>query len=353
VSPYLGGLGDKTNRVFSFQIDFQVKMGGKLGKSNTYIVTCAEDLADEPASYANPGRRKSVFAEAYNPEEDEGTEEAKVVHPKTDEQRHRLAEAVKSCLLFRALDNEQLREVLDAMFERRAEPGETIITQDADGDNYYVVEDGVYAVLVKQENGVPKQVMTYDNKGSFGELALLYNMPRAATVQAKTSGSLWAMDRQTFRKIVLRNAYQKRKMYESFLLQVPLLHTLDDYERMNIADALMTQTYANGDTVIKQGDPASGMYFVEAGKVTVIKRGENGEEKKVNEINQGGYFGELGLMNHAPRAASIVADGAVRVAFLDVSAFERLLGPCMEILKNRTTEYEEQLAKAFGSKVKV
>ena len=33
------------------------------------------------------------------------------------------------------------------------------------------------------ENGVPKQVMTYDNKGSFGELALLYNMPRAATVQ--------------------------------------------------------------------------------------------------------------------------------------------------------------------------
>lgn len=44
--------------------------------------------------------------------------------------------------------------------------------------------------------------------------------------QAATNGLLWAMDRQTFRKIVLRNAFQKRKMYESLLEGVPLLNTL-------------------------------------------------------------------------------------------------------------------------------
>ena len=40
----------------------------------------------------------------------------------------------------------------------------------------------MYTLYVFLDAG-PKKVMTYEGKGSFGELALLYNMPRAATVQ--------------------------------------------------------------------------------------------------------------------------------------------------------------------------
>ena len=47
---------------------------------------------------------------------------------------------------------------------------------------------GVYDILVGG-----KKVGSYDNTGSFGELALMYNMPRAATIVAQTSGTLWAM----------------------------------------------------------------------------------------------------------------------------------------------------------------
>jgi len=312
------------------------------------------DFKKDETVYGNSGvRRKSVFAEAYNPEEDDGLDEQKTVNPKTDDQRQRLAEAVKNCLLFRSLDSEQLIEVLDAMFEKKAEPGQTIITQGADGDNFYVIDHGVFNVLVDMPDKSKKKVMNYDEKGSFGELALLYNMPRAATVQAETSGSLWAMDRQTFRKIVLRNAYQKRKLYEAFLMNVPLLSHLDDYERMNIADALASKTYANGDLIIRQGDEANGMYILESGKVSVVLKSSNGEEKTVNEIAQGGYFGELGLINRQPRATNIVAIADVKVAFLDKSAFERLLGPCMSMMMERVPEYEEQLAKAFGAKVNI
>ena len=55
----------------------------------------------------------------------------------------------------------------------------------------------------------------------------MYNMPRAATIQSAGDGMLWAMDRQTFRRIVLRNAFQKRKMYEALLEKVPLLSSLN------------------------------------------------------------------------------------------------------------------------------
>jgi len=69
-------------------------------------------------------------------------------------------------------------------------------------------------------------VHTYEHKGSFGELALLYNMPRAATIKAKSDGLLWAMDRQIFRRIVLKSAFKKRKMYEELIEVVPMLKTL-------------------------------------------------------------------------------------------------------------------------------
>lgn len=64
-------------------------------------------------------------------------------------------------------------------------------------------------------------------------------MPRAATIKAIKEGSLWAMDRQTFRRIILKSAFKKRKMYEALIESVPMLKTLQPYERMNLADALV------------------------------------------------------------------------------------------------------------------
>lgn len=86
---------------------------------------------------------------------------------------------------------------------------------------------GKFEVYVKDPTGVDTLIHTYDNRGAFGELALLYNMPRAATVKAITPGTLWAMDRQTFRRILLKSAYKKRKMYEDLINKVPMLKSLE------------------------------------------------------------------------------------------------------------------------------
>jgi len=82
-----------------------------------------------------------------------------------------------------------MSEVIDAMFERKVQPEEHVIRQGDDGDNFYVIESGVYDVIITKngdnytdgpERG--QRVLQFDGKGSFGELALMYNMPRAATV---------------------------------------------------------------------------------------------------------------------------------------------------------------------------
>lgn len=307
---------------------------------------------EEPPVERITTRRKSVFAETYDPEEDDEDDDGvREVFPKSDEQRQRLAEAVRNILLFRALDKEQMSEVLDAMFERKVKQDELVIKQGDDGDNFYVIQSGIFHAMVASETSqTPVHIHTYDNGGSFGELALLYNMPRAATIKAVTHGSLWAMDRQTFRRILLKSAFKKRKMYESLIESVPMLKTLQSYERMNLADALVPRTFNDGDIIIKQGDVADGMYFVENGEVVISILDDSGKEVEINRIGKGGYFGELALVTHRHRAASAFCDGDVKLAFLDVEAFERLLGPCMNIMKRNITDYEEQMLKIFGSK---
>lgn len=97
-------------------------------------------LFTEPPIARFSTRRKSVFAETYDPEEDEDDDGTKPVYPKSDEQRQQLADAVKNILLFRALEIEQMQEVLDAMFERKVTQDELVIKQGDDGDNFYVIQ---------------------------------------------------------------------------------------------------------------------------------------------------------------------------------------------------------------------
>lgn len=83
---------------------------------------------------------------------------------------------------------------------------------------------------------------------------------------------------------------------------------------MNVADALMTKSYGDGERIIIQGDCADGMYFVESGEVQITILGDNSQEIEVNRIQKGGYFGELALVTHKPRAASAYAVGDIKLA---------------------------------------
>ncbi|XP_078275964.1 cAMP-dependent protein kinase type II-beta regulatory subunit-like [Rhinoraja longicauda] len=297
-------------------------------------------------------RRPSVCAEPFNPDDDDDDAESRVIHPKTDEQRMRLQDACKDILLFKNLDQEQLFQLLDAMFESFVEVGEHVIDQGDDGDNFYVIERGKYDIFVYID-GIQKCVGDYDDRGSFGELALMYNTPRAATIIATSSGALWGLDRATFRRIIVKNNAKKRRLYEEFVQSLPLLKSLELGERMKVVDVFGTKMYNDGERIIAQGDKADSFYIVESGEVRITMKHKAKPEAdggvEIARCSRGQYFGELALVANQPRAASAFAAGNVKCLVMDVQAFERLLGPCMDIMKRNIANYEEQLVSLFGT----
>ncbi|OAP65327.1 hypothetical protein AYL99_01299 [Fonsecaea erecta] len=300
-----------------------------------------------PNNYA-AGRRTSVSAESMQPDSDSGSWKPPK-HPKTPEQYERLRHAVAGNFLFSSLDEESFNLVLDALVEKSIPaPNIKVITQGDEGDYFYVIESGDFDIYINPSgaveagpDGMGNKVATIGPGGSFGELALMYNAPRAATVVSSSKGGLlWALDRVTFRRILMNNAFQKREMYEGFLGEVPLLSSLKPYERAKIADALETVKYEPGQNIITEGEPGDAFYLLESGHAVAYR---HGVDHPVREYGRGGYFGELALLDDKPRAASVVAKDNVTVAKLGRDGFKRLLGPVESIMRREEYENTEEM----------
>jgi len=145
--------------------------------------------------------RASVSAEAYGAW-NQKKEFVPPVIAKSDEQKSRLEKVLTNSFMFNQLSRKDLDVILNATQEAVFEAGATILKEGDDGDCLFVIEEGspVCKKLIDGENKVVKTCTVGD---VFGELALLYNAPRAATVEAGDAKCVtWKLDRDTFNAIV-------------------------------------------------------------------------------------------------------------------------------------------------------
>jgi len=279
-------------------------------------------------------RRGAVSAEVYT--EEDLTNYVKKVVPKDEQTKKALEKSMTRNVLFAHLDDTEKKDIFDAMGPIEKKAGETIIVQGEDGDNFYVIDSGEVDVYVNNE-----KVTSIKDEGSFGELALIYGTPRAATVKAKSDVKLWALDRDTYRRILMGSTIRKRKMYDELLSKVKILEDLDKWERLTVADALEPVTFNEGDHIIEQGEPGDEFFIIVEGEADVYqRRNETSQPEKVGNLGPSDYFGEIALMLDRPRAATVIAKSPhLKCVKMDRARFERVMGPCSEILKRNISSY--------------
>ena len=251
------------------------------------------DLLITPAAGpVTESRRTSVSAESVDPATLRLRRSQLPVIEKSAEVTESLLKTVSKSPLLRALDAEQRDMIVQAFTGPiTVKSGEKIIQQGESGDTFYLLEDGSVDVFVAKKDDEPKLVHTYKAGDSFGELAIMYNAPRAATGTAQGDCKLWTLDRSSFRLIVVAAAMQKRETYHAFLARVPILQTLTEMEMMALADALLEEEYQDGQVVCNEGEDGDYFYIIKDGIALCSQIARNKNHNIVATLTTGNYFG--------------------------------------------------------------
>ena len=251
----------------------------------------------------------------------------------------RAREAVEGNYLFAGLDEDQLDEVVPEFRSVRAASGTNIIEQGNRGDWFYVLDDGIIDVFVRDGIGDSRHVFTYDASlpgpaPSFGELALISGVPRAATVRARTDAKLWRLRSKTFRERLEK--LSPRAELVRTLRSVRILQSLSLSETQLLAEALEHVQRKEGEVVVEQGEISDTFYIIHKGTVGLSRKSDQGEAPaKLQDLSDGQFFGERALLTDAPRNATVtVLTPCAELYYIGRESFETILGSLENIINN-------------------
>lgn len=267
---------------------------------------------------------------------------------KTAEERQLMEKALQSNSNVKtmvSLGPEQLKKLIDIAWKETVQAGTELIKQgDLDADYFYIVQSGKFEVYVTDqsagksaEQAAAAPVTTIAAGGSFGELALLYFAPRAATVKASTPAVVWIIDRKNFKEILQTASVAVSAHFVTYLSKVEFFNCLQKEEMTEVAKNLESMKFEQNETIFSQKEIGNSFYILIEGTVSIIKDGK--ELKKLTGTESTPViFGEMALLNNEPRAATIkVVDGPATALTLDKQSWDMLLGPLDEIKKRGKT----------------
>ncbi|XP_059421809.1 cGMP-dependent protein kinase 1a isoform X1 [Carassius carassius] len=253
-------------------------------------------------------------------------------------------ELIKSAILdndfMKNLEMSQIQEIVDCMYPVDYDKNSCIIKEGDVGSLVYVMEEG--RVEVSKEG---LKLCTMGPGKVFGELAILYNCTRTATVRTVTSVKLWAIDRQCFQTIMMRTGLIKHAEYMELLKSVLTFRALPEQILSKLADVLEETHYEDGDYIIRQGARGDTFFIISKGKVTMTQEDCPGQEPVyLRSMGKGDSFGEKALQGEDVRTANVIAAESVTCLVIDRDSYKHLIGG-LEDMSNKSSEDAEAKAK--------
>ena len=126
---------------------------------------------------------------------------------------------------------QKLLEVVNEERQKNIEKNEILIQQGDEGDYFYIVKSGSFDIYVQRGTTPAVKVSEKGPGDFFGEIAMMYNSPRAATVKATSNSTVWALDRESFQMMLVTAENTKKKLYENLLDGIDLFDSLNKYEK--------------------------------------------------------------------------------------------------------------------------
>ncbi|NXI99876.1 KGP2 kinase, partial [Psophia crepitans] len=306
------------------------KMASRIQVSDNRRRGAKEGVSAEPTTQLYDLNRQATFS----------FEKARV--RKDSSEKKLITDALSKNQFLKRLEPHQIRDMVECMYERTFQQGSYVIRQGEPGNHIFVLKEGSLEVF--QQNKLLSSIPAWT---AFGELAILYNCTRTASVKAITNVKTWALDREVFQNIMRVTAQTRQEQYRNFLRSVSLLKNLPEDKLTKIMDCLEVEYYDKGDYVIREGEEGNTFFIIAKGKVIVTQStADHSQPQLIKNLHKGDYFGEKALISDDVRSANVIADEYnVECLVIDRETFNQTVGTYEE-LQTYLEGYVANLAQA-------
>jgi len=288
------------------------------------------ELSENYARFQARGKREAIFGGGG---ETEPEYEEKRDTEKTEAEITFIDNCCKSEMLFTGLDEDQRMAIIKQMYRVECKAGTQIIEQgDKKANIFYLIQEGSFKIFVNET-----EVAHYGAGKCFGELALMYDAPRAATVQADEDSKLFAVHRLAFRSALRKMVKEQGSRNQNFLGSISEFRNLPAKDLALVDMALQPLSFNQGETILSQGEVGDRFYLIISGMCTWTKSLPSGGIE-TGDLTMGQYFGERALIKNEMRAATIVAKTPCKTLTLSKEDFNEIIDN--EIFRSRLLSYE-------------
>ncbi|KAK6645103.1 hypothetical protein RUM43_001379 [Polyplax serrata] len=287
-------------------------------------------------SVPNPNKKQGVSGESSNHGGNHDQIEIQRFE-KDFRSKQLIKDAIMENNFLKNLDSSQMREIVESVYPKHFSTGDYVVREGEAGSHLYVSAEGEFEVIKDEK------VLGRMGPGkAFGELAILYNCRRTASIKVVSDAKVWVLGRQSFQKIMMKTGLQRLQENLNLLRSVPLLQSLSNEVLAKIADVLEVDFYPSGEHIIRQGATGDTFFIISSGKVKVTKaKPGSEEEEEIRILNKGDYFGEQALLKEDWRTANVIAlSPGVECLTLDREPFIQLIGDLSEL---KEKDYGDQV----------
>ncbi len=236
------------------------------------------------------------------------------------------AEALAATPLFSGLSQEALESLVAELTLVQLAPAEVLFHEGDPGDALYVIVEGEVAV---QAEGPPRVEMARLGPGAFiGEVALMTDQPRSATISAIGDAELLRIDRATLKRVLATHGevlaavlrFVRDRLVDRWTRTSPLFRPFDPKERLAIASKFKFLEIDGDRVLLAAGARPDGLYIVLAGHFTVKRAGQ-----QIALLGPGDLIGETALLSGATLKSDITARGKALALCLPASEFREMI----------------------------
>lgn len=238
-----------------------------------------------------------------------------------------------------------------ALFEqcplRRFDERQLILEQGTKGDAFYVICAGRVRVF-RTDGGERRDLATLEEGTFFGEMALLSEAPRSASVEAAAEDTqvleisaavLTDLSKKHPSVATALKKFCRQRMLSNLMSSAPLFRPFSRGDRRDLVQKFRARDVKKGDPVIKEGAMSDGLYLILSGEVEVSVKG-----RRVAALKEGDVFGEMSLLSRAPATATVVSSRHTSLLRLPREDFDRLILSHPQILAH-VSELTDERAK--------